>query len=987
MRGFNFRGIRWRLLLLVLLAAAPALALVVFTALEDRRGELQEARQDALSAARQIALHQRHLIETGYQFLATLAGAQEVGIEDPARCNRFFATALARFQLYSNAGTIAPDGSVVCSGIPVTHPLNVADRPYFRRALETGHPMSGYLIGRVSGRPTLTLVYPVPASSGEARHVLFASLDLSWLLEELASARLPAGSTLTLIDHDGIVLARYPEPGEWVGQRVPESGTVLVEVLQRHEEGSLEGLGLDGVGRLYGFVPLLGQQDGRQAHLVVAVPRAQILAQADRVFTRNLAALAAAAALALAAAWFGGDLFIRKPIGRILAATGRLREGELGARAEGFRGGDELNQLARAFNEMAEVISGSFHALRDKNQVILDSTAEGICELDPDGRVTFVNRAGAEMLGWDPVEAARQPLHAFMGCGLPCEACGQAEACPILRTATRGIPAHVGGALFRRQDGSTFPVEYRSAPIRQDGRVRGAVVTFNDVTERKRAEETLRRSEEHFRALIDNAQDIITVAAADGTILYESPSVERLLGYRPEELMGRSALEFVHPDDRTRVADGIAHGSRIPGHVTALEFRFRHKDGSWRLLEGLGKNLLDDPLVAGIVVNTRDITDRALAEERLRQSEKLAAMGELLAGVAHELNNPLSVVMAQTAMLRMAADDPSLAARADKIARAADRAARIVKNFLALARHRPPERQEVQLNTVVREALELLAYPLKVDNVAVVTDLAPDLPALRADPHQLHQVLVNLITNAHQAMRETAGERRLTFVTRLDPAGRRARLGVSDTGPGIPPEILSRVFEPFFTTKPPGQGTGLGLSLCQGIVEAHGGTIVVETERERGVTFWVELPLGETGEAAAGSPPMAERPLGPLSLLVVDDEPDVAAVLADMLTGDGHQVETAPNGRRALEKIREGEFDLIISDLRMPELDGPGLWQEIQHLRPDLMSRVVFITGDTLGAGTREFLERANRPTLDKPFLLEDVRKAVQEALLSVADR
>jgi two-component system NtrC family sensor kinase len=218
-------------------------------------------------------------------------------------------------------------------------------------------------------------------------------------------------------------------------------------------------------------------------------------------------------------------------------------------------------------------------------------------------------------------------------------------------------------------------------------------------------------------------------------------------------------------------------------------------------------------------------------------------MGGLLASVAHELNNPLAVVIAQTALLHELNPPGPVVARAEKIAQAAERCARIVRNFLTLAREHPPERQQVCLNQVIREALELLGYPLHVDTMELRLVLADDLPLLWADPHQLHQVVVNLVTNAHQAMRGTAPPRRLTVTTSFDPSGARVALEVADTGPGIPTEIQERIFEPFFTTKPVGVGTGLGLSLCQGIIEGHGGTIGLTSTAGQGTFFRIELPV------------------------------------------------------------------------------------------------------------------------------------------------
>ncbi|MBI3456965.1 MAG: response regulator [Candidatus Rokubacteria bacterium] len=368
--------------------------------------------------------------------------------------------------------------------------------------------------------------------------------------------------------------------------------------------------------------------------------------------------------------------------------------------------------------------------------------------------------------------------------------------------------------------------------------------------------------------------------------------------------------------------------------------------------------------------------------QQLLQTEKLAAMGTMLAGVAHELNNPLSVILGRAVLLAGQIGGDPRQEQVEKIAQAAHRCARIVKNFLALARQRPPELGEVRLNQIVQETVELLAYPLRVDDVGVTLDLAPDLPVLWVDPNQLHQVVINLITNAHQAMRATAPPRRLTLTTRFDPSAERVSLEVADTGPGIPPAIQARIFDPFFTTKPPGQGTGLGLSLCQGIVEGHGGTIRVESRPGQGAIFHVEVPVVAPPTATPQSPPDESRPpIRGKRILVVDDETEVAGVLAEMLTAEGHDVETAADGVRALAMLRERPYDLILTDLRMPELDGRGVFRELERAQPQLARRVIFLTGDTLDPETTRFVQETGAPSLSKPFGLDEVRRVVQRTL------
>jgi two-component system NtrC family sensor kinase len=392
-----------------------------------------------------------------------------------------------------------------------------------------------------------------------------------------------------------------------------------------------------------------------------------------------------------------------------------------------------------------------------------------------------------------------------------------------------------------------------------------------------------------------------------------------------------------------------------------------------------------DGAFAGYVGALVDITDRKRAEaelarqrESLYQSEKLSALGSLLAGVAHELNNPLSVVVGQAVMLEDTATDPKTTERAEKIRRAADRCSRIVRSFLSLARRRTPELTAVQLNSVVEMAVELLSYQLRTADVQLSLELAPDVPALLADADQLNQVVTNLVHNALQALSDKPGPRRLTVSTAC--AGNSTlRLSVIDNGPGVPAELRARIFEPFFTTKAPGAGTGIGLSLCLASIAAHGGSIAVEETPGGGATFVIELPVRSTGPAAGRSSKADQErtPMPRRRILVVDDEPEIAATLAEMLQDAGHWVETAENGRQALDRLSAGAFDLILSDLRMPVMDGPEFYRALRVRHPALLGRIAFITGDTLSSQIKEFLASTGVPSIDKPFTIEAVRGLV----------
>ena len=364
--------------------------------------------------------------------------------------------------------------------------------------------------------------------------------------------------------------------------------------------------------------------------------------------------------------------------------------------------------------------------------------------------------------------------------------------------------------------------------------------------------------------------------------------------------------------------------------------------------------------------------------EALHQREKLAALGSLLAGVAHELNNPLSVVVARAVLLEEQGD-PATRAAAAKIRTAAERCARIVRTFLAMARQQPPERGPVAINDVVSEALDITGYAVRTSGIEVAVDLAGDIPPILADADQLHQVLLNLIINAQQSLQDRPAPRRIRVTSRFDAVAGLIRITVADNGPGIPAHLRARVFEPYFTTKPTGMGTGVGLAVSLGIVEAHGGTLTVDCPVDEGAVFTIALPVGTVDAACAGARPSDEASASRRKILIVDDEAEIRETLAEILTGAKHRVVAVNSGREALERMAAEHYDVILADIRMPGLDGRALFQEIQRRWPERAGRVVFVTGDTLASTLREFAAVSGRPVIEKPFVPSDVRRVVAE--------
>jgi two-component system NtrC family sensor kinase len=375
-----------------------------------------------------------------------------------------------------------------------------------------------------------------------------------------------------------------------------------------------------------------------------------------------------------------------------------------------------------------------------------------------------------------------------------------------------------------------------------------------------------------------------------------------------------------------------------------------------------------------------------MVQDRLLQSEKMSSIGQLVSGVAHELNNPLTGIMGFSQLLLLKDLEPATRQQVETIYQEAERASKIVANLLTFARRREARKESANLNTLIERVLELRNYDLRVRNIDVVQDFDPDLPGTMVDTNQILQVLLNIIINAEQAMRpglDDGGQGTLRISTRTVRAGVVAA-SFADSGPGMSQETLRRIFDPFFTTKEAGDGTGLGLTISYGIVEEHGGRIWAESTSS-GSTFHVELPV-LTGAPAAPSRPREDVPVAASKtdrrrILVVDDEEAIQQLLTGVLEMDGHDVAVANNGREALDRVGKEAFDLIITDIKMPVMGGPDMYRRLRDDRNPLAERVIFITGDTVAPDTRKFLQDIDNTVLAKPFRLRDVRESVASAL------
>jgi signal transduction histidine kinase/BarA-like signal transduction histidine kinase len=474
--------------------------------------------------------------------------------------------------------------------------------------------------------------------------------------------------------------------------------------------------------------------------------------------------------------------------------------------------------------------------------------------------------------------------------------------------------------------------------------------------------------------------------------LAANPHLKLMLGYAPETLE-----TDVRPFDPTRFDDPQAGNSFFQrlvsdGVVTDYLLRVHRADGTpiWLEVTAHAEPYGPDDTVR-IDALVRDVSERKKLDDQSRdlyqqllQAEKMAALGQTVSGVAHELNNPLATILTWSERLATRTLDDGTRRSVDVILHEAERAAKIVRQLLTFARKRQSTRTMVDLNQVVRETLSLRAYEQRVTNIMVIDALASGLPQIFADPHQLQQVLLNLVINAEQAVLGANGRGTLVVRTWHDADHETLVLEINDDGPGVPGEVQAKIFDPFFTTKDVGKGTGLGLTVAYAIVQEHGGRIRVESTPGRGASFFVELPVtGGTLQQTPSPPPTAEelQRLAGRRVLVVEDEPALASAVSDSLTDAGFIVDRAGDGEEALARVAERPYDLVICDLKMPRVDGMSFYRAIAATTPSLAARLIFVTGDVVGTEAERFLEESGCRWLAKPFRLGDLLRAARDVL------
>ena len=620
-------------------------------------------------------------------------------------------------------------------------------------------------------------------------------------------------------------------------------------------------------------------------------------------------------------------------------------------------------------------------------KAVLDSVPGRVVAVNRDFRYVYVNHEFLSFMGLRADEVLSREVAEVVG----------EEAFALYRPVIERIMA---GESMRWEGWRDYPTQGRRyvqetvRPYAAPGQPVSAVLAFNrDLTEQKHNEMELQARLAQLQAtellkssIVDHALVALISTDSSGRIVEFNPAAEAMFGRMREAVLGRLVSDLIIPE-RFRAAhtaglQRISAGGEARVLGKRIEIEALRADGSEFPVEMvLWRTEVDGQ--AHYTASMSDLTERRQAareierqREALRQSEKLTAMGSLLAGVAHELNNPLAIVMGRASLLESKCQDAALRADAARIREAAERCGRIVRTFLSMARQKPGVRAPVQINDMVRGAVDLLQYNLRTSGILVDLRLAEGLPEVVADADQIGQVVLNLLVNAQQALASCEQARVLRVETGVEATRPnrtpRVWLRVADNGPGVAGEHRPRIFDPFYTTKPEGTGTGLGLAVSRSVSREHGGELALE-ERcpfETGASFRLSIPVAASEALAPEPPPRLEleSDMAVSRVLVVDDEPELCDLIREVLEVHQLEVATAESGEVALELLQEARFDAVVCDLRMPGMDGPGLWRLCCEQHPMLARRFVFVTGDTLSTGAREFLEETGCSCIEKPF-------------------
>lgn len=883
-----FATLRFRIMLIVFFAVLPALTLALYNGFEQRQMAAQQAREDLVQLAQRAAHDQKSLINETHHLLISLAERQLVQNGSPAECSALLASMLPQYDHYINLGVIDLGGQLWCSAVPSPGAVNVADRGYFQRVLQTGDFVIGeFQTGRVTGKASVNLAYPVRDLKGNLRGAIFASLNLGWLNSLASTTGLPKGSTLTMVDDKNVILARHPNPDQWVGKSMPETATIR-SLLQRGG-GVAEATGIDGGQRLYASVPV--GNTGCAAMIYAGIPLHGIYAEPNRILLRNLAALTLVSLLALTGAWLFGHLFIMRKMDVLVDAAGQLAAGNFSVRAAQVDDQGEIGRLARAFNEMAAGLQGrelerehmeielrrseaEFRTLVEQVPAITYKAA-----LDDVSTTLYVSPQVETLLGYnhsdylaDP-DIWRKKLHPadrdrVMAEVLRCHANHEPFVCEYRMLAKDGREVWLQDNAWVVRDETGQPLSLQGVML--------------DVSEQKRTAQALRESEQMAAVILGNISDAVLVTDDAGAFRYISPSASAIFRRSLEEIKELGAVtqllgnEIFAPEEVGKIDE-----------IHNIEREFTDRDGTRHVLL---INAKAAPISGGTRLYTcRDITRRKEMEEALRRAhdeletrvrERTAELAqkntELSAEIAerqrveealqktleklkffaysvmHDLKSPAVAIYGLTRLLRKqssAVFDEKSTLFCDQIMTAAEHVAALVEqiNLYISAKEAPLKIEQVDVHQVLKTIHDEFSSRLNTRRIQWLEPTGP-LP-VDADRLALLRVFRNFVDNALKY----GGEQLSRISIGYESTATAHIFSIRDDGIGVQSDDPAKLFELFHRQQAAHgtEGSGLGLAIVREIIERHGGKVWMEPAAERGTCFCFSLLKNQTESAPA----------------------------------------------------------------------------------------------------------------------------------------
>ncbi len=835
----------------MVLVILPNFGIVLYSNTKVRQSATREAELNALRMAQLASASFDQLVSGSRQLLVALAEVPPVRSRDPEASRSLFSDLARQYPWYTTIAAASPNGDVYASATPQAGPVNVSDRSYFKRALvEKGFVVGDYQIGRLTGKTNIPAAFPILNSSGQVDAVLVVGIDVGFLNGIMEQLNLPEGAVMFVIDREGTVITRHPEPEKFVGKDASDV-EVVRDILASGKDGTTHGRGLDGVPRMFGFTRLKEGQAG--SFLTVGIPDSVALAQINQLLKIRLLTLLGTAALALVAAWALVFVVVR-PMRRLISETEEVASGDFDVRSGLGVRKDELGELARAFDEMAsglkqrqEEIDRSrlfLQVSEEKYHGLFDSLKEGIIMTDMEGKILDCNQACLDLIGSSETDLRGMDYSKLV----PEKWLEHEQRIIADQVMVKGYSDPYEKEHLRK-DGTTFPVICTKLLIKdKEGKPQGIWSITTDITERKKAELALKESEEKYRSLFQNMTEGFALCEiildekgnpSDFRYLDLNRAWEKMTGLPPDMALGKKATEVFPGLER--------HWTDTLGAV-ALSGEPAHIENFLGALDRWFDVYAYSPKKGYFVVLFRDTTDRKKAEERLKQaSEELARSNKELEQFAyiasHDLQEPLRMISSFIQLL-----DKRYKGKLDQdadefigfVVSGASRMQIMINDLLAYSRvgtrGKPPE--PVECENVFSQAMENLKISLEESGAAVTHD---PLPAVMADSSQMVQLFQNLIGNAVKFRRE--GEQAKVHVS----AQRKTTewvFSVKDNGIGISRESFDRLFQVFQRFQPQAKypGSGIGLAICKKIVERHGGRIWVESEPGKGSTFYFTVP-------------------------------------------------------------------------------------------------------------------------------------------------